>query len=294
MENNNEELQYINLIKEILEKGIDEITRNGNTCSIFGSMMKFSLIDGKIPILTTKKVAIKTCFEELMWFIKGNTDNKLLQQKNVKIWNENSTREFLDSQGLFHLKENDLGPVYGHQWRYFNAEYIDCNTDYKGKGIDQLSYIINCLKDPDKRTSRRLIISAWNPCQLNEMALPPCHIIMQFNVRAGKYLSCAMYQRSCDMGLGVPFNITSYSFLTHLIAHHCDLEAENFIYFMGNCHIYKDHIESLNLQIKNIPYQFPKILIKNKYDNIEDYSYTDIEWLEKYKSYDKINMKMIA
>ena len=165
MENNNEELQYINLIKEILEKGIDEITRNGNTYSIFGSMMKFSLINGKIPILTTKKVAIKTCFEELMWFIKGNTDNNLLQQKNVKIWNDNSTREFLDSQDLFHLKENDLGPVYGHQWRYFNAEYIDCNTDYKGKGIDQL----------------------------NEMALPPCHIIMQFKVRGGKYLSCAMY-----------------------------------------------------------------------------------------------------
>ena len=293
MNTNNEELQYINLIKNILDNGTLEEGRNGYTKSIFGSIMKFTLNNGVIPILTTTKVAIQTCFEELMWFIKGNTDNKLLQEKNVKIWNDNSTRDFLDSRGLNHLEENDLGPVYGHQWRHFNAEYTNCHTDYKGKGIDQLSYIIDSLKDPIKRTSRRLIISAWNPCQLDEMALPPCHIMMQFNVREEKYLSCAMYQRSCDMGLGVPFNIASYSFLTHLIAHHCDLEADNFIYFMGNCHIYEDHILPLQEQIKNIPYQFPKIKIINKYENIDDYSYSDIEWIEKYKSYDKITMKMI-
>lgn len=294
MDINYEELQYINLIKEIIDTGIEENTRNGYTKSIFGSMMKFSLKNGNIPILTTKKVAIKTCFEELMWFIKGQTNNKLLQKKNVNIWNENSTREFLDLQGLTNLEENDLGPIYGHQWRHFNAKYENCNTDYSNKGIDQLDYIINCLKDPSKRNSRRLIITAWNPCQLNEMALPPCHILMQFNVTENKYLSCAMYQRSCDMGLGVPFNIASYSFLTHIIAHHCGLEADKFVYFMGNCHIYNDHIEPLKEQIERKPYKFPKIALKKIYNNIEEYEYNDIEWIEKYNSYNKILMKFIA
>jgi thymidylate synthase len=159
-------------------------------------MMRFSLKDGTIPILTTKKVAIKTCFEELMWFIRGKTDNKLLQDKNVHIWDGNSTREFLDSRNLHHLQENDLGPVYGHQWRHFNAPYTDCNTNYNNMGVDQLADLIENLKDPVKRISRRHIISAWNPCQLNEMALPPCHIMMQFNVSMDKYLSCAMYVRN--------------------------------------------------------------------------------------------------
>lgn len=289
-----EEHQYLDLIKNIIDNGTDENSRNGNTRSIFGNMMRFSLKDGIIPILTTKKVAIKTCFEELMWFIRGKTDNKLLQDKNVHIWDGNSTREFLDSRNLHHLQENDLGPVYGHQWRHFNAPYTDCNTNYNNMGVDQLAELLENLKDPVKRISRRHIISAWNPCQLNDMALPPCHIMMQFNVSMDKYLSCAMYQRSCDVGLGVPFNIASYSFLTHIIAKHCDLVAKEFVYFMGNCHIYNEHMDVLKEQIKREPLPFPKIKINNNHNMIENYSYDDIVWIEKYNSHDKIIMKMKA
>lgn len=289
-----EELQYIRLIEEIIEKGTIEKGRNGDTKSIFGYSMRFSLRNGQIPILTTKKVAIKTCFEELMWFVRGKTDNALLQEKNVHIWDGNSTREFLDGRGLGHLHENDLGPVYGHQWRHFNAEYVDSNTDYTSKGVDQLQQLIDQLKDPEQRSSRRLIVSAWNPCQLDEMALPPCHIMMQFNVREGKYLSCAMYQRSCDVGLGVPFNIASYAFLTHLLAAHCGLEAEDFVYFMGNCHIYLDHLDALKKQTEQSPFPFPKIRIRSVCENIEDYQYDYIEWIEKYQSHSKVAMKMIA
>ena len=146
------------------------------TKSIFGASMRFSLENNTIPILTTKKVAWKTCFKELMWFVNGYTDNTLLQKQKVKIWNANASREFLDSRGLQHLKENDLGYVYGHQWRHFNTKYTTCYDDYSNKGVDQLQYIIDSLKDPNERFSRRLVMSAWNPCQLNEMALPPCHV----------------------------------------------------------------------------------------------------------------------
>ena len=187
---------------------------------------------------------------------KGSTDNKELQEQGVTIWNGNGSRDFLDSVGLINYKENDLGPIYGFQWRHFNAEYNGCDSNYRNKGIDQLAYIINCLKDPDKQTSRRLIISAWNPCQLDKMALPPCHLLMQFNVRDNKYLSCSLYQRSGDIGLGVPFNISSYSLLTHLLAFHCDLVADKFIYNLGNAHIYEEHLNVLEKQINNKPYIF--------------------------------------
>jgi len=289
-----QEMQYLNLIKEIVDNGTLETTRNGQTKSIFGHMMRFSLKDGTIPILTTKRVAWKTCFRELMWFIQGKTDNKILQSQNVKIWNDNSTREFLDQSGLTHLSENDLGPIYGHQWRHYNAEYIDCHTDYNSKGIDQLQNVIDLLQNPETRNSRRIIMSAWNPCQINQMALPPCHILSQFSVRQGKYLSCALYQRSGDVGLGIPFNIVSYSFLTHLIAHHCGLEAESFVHFIGDAHIYLDHIEPLTEQLQRIPFCFPRIrIIKNRY-KIDEYSEDDIEWITPYQHHPPIIMKMIA
>jgi len=288
------ENQYLNLIKEILEKGSLEETRNGKTKSIFGYSMRFSLKDGELPLLTTKKVAWKTCFRELQWFIRGSTNNKELQDKNVHIWDGNSTREFLDSRGLYNNEVNDLGPIYGHQWRHFNAKYVDCHTDYSGKGIDQLANIIDELKNPSTRSSRRHIITAWNPCQLQDMALPPCHILMQFNVRDNKYLSCALMQRSGDVGLGIPINIASYSFLTHIIAKHCDLIADEFVYFLGNAHIYEEHFEPIQEQLKREPFPFPKINILQKHDNIEDYTIDDIEWVEKYVSFDQIKMVMKA
>ena len=287
-----DENQYIALINDILAYGEMVDGRNGNALTVFGSSMHFNLSDNTIPILTTKKVAWRTCAKELFWFIKGSTDNKLLQQSNVHIWDGNGSREFLDSRGLSHLKENDLGPVYGHQWRHFNAVYTDCTTDYTGKGVDQIQYIINSLKDPVERYSRRLILSAWNPSQLDQMALPPCHILAQFNV-IGNELSCALHQRSGDVGLGVPFNIASYSLLTHIIANCCGLIAKEFIYHLGNCHIYDDHIDVLRLQAERKPFDFPKIIIKNKYENIEDYSLDDID-LVNYVCGAPIKMEMRA
>ena len=174
--------------------------------------------------------------------------------------------------------------------QYFSAV---CN-DYNGKGIDQLAEIIENLKNPETRTSRRLIMTAWNPCQLDNMALPPCHVMAQFHVRNGRYLSCALYQRSGDVGLGVPFNIASYSFLTHLIANHCGLEADEFVYFLGNCHIYEKHIEPLKTQLAREPKEFPRIRISTKRENMEDYSLEDVVWETKYEYLDAIKMEMIS
>jgi len=285
-----EENQYLNVIDDIINDGEMIEGRNGSTLTMFGSAMYFSLENNIIPLLTTKKVAWKTCLKELLWFINGSTDNKKLQAENVKIWNDNGSRDFLDSRGLTHLEENDLGPVYGHQWRFFNAPYTNCDESYKGKGVDQLQYIIDSLNDSKERYSRRLVMSAWNPCQINEMALPPCHVLCQFNV-IGNKLSCSLYQRSGDVGLGVPFNIASYSFLTHLIAKHCDLEATEFVYYLGNTHIYDDHIESLKEQIEREPKKFPKVKINNKRDNINDYCLEDFE-IENYECHLPIKMKM--
>ena len=255
--------------------------------------MHFSLENGTIPLLTTKRVAWKTCLKELFWFIRGGTSNENLQKEGVTIWNDNASREFLDSRGLTELRENDLGPVYGHQWRHFNAPYTTCDDNYDGKGVDQLAQIIECLKDPLQRTSRRMVMCAWNPCQLNEMALPPCHILAQFNVTSGNKLSCCMFQRSGDVGLGVPFNIASYSFLTHLLAKHCDLEPFEFIYYLGNAHIYKDHIESLEEQVKREPHAFPTLTVNIKRENINDYVFDDFE-VHNYKHHEVIKMKMVA
>lgn len=289
--NHHEEFQYLRLISEINTYGSMEEGRNGKAKTIFGSGMHFDLSDNKLPLLTTKKVAFKTCLKELLWFINGNTDNKILKDQKVRIWNANGSRDFLDSRGLVNNEVDDLGPVYGHQWRYFNAKYDNCNTDYTGKGVDQLQNIIDQLKNPDTRNSRRLVMSAWNPEQLDEMALPPCHILCQFCVTENNKLSCSLYQRSGDVGLGVPFNIASYSILTHLIAKHCGLEPKEFVYFLGNAHIYDDHIEVLKEQVTRKPYVFPKLNISCVKENISDYVVNDFN-LINYKYHEKIKMEM--
>ena len=285
-----DENQYISLISDILLHGEEIVGRNGTTKAVFGAAMVFNLEDGTLPLLTTKKVAWKTCLKELLWFIKGCTDNDVLREQKVRIWDGNASREFLDSRGLNHLEEGDLGPVYGHQWRHFNAEYKTRHDDYTGKGVDQLQYVIDELKDPEKRSSRRIIMSAWNPCQLNQMALPPCHVLCQFNV-IGDKLSCSLYQRSGDVGLGVPFNIASYSFLTHLLAKHCGLQAHEFVYYLGNTHIYDDHYKPLEEQILKKPYPFPKITINTKKDDINDYVLEDFV-VKDYKHHEVIKMEM--
>jgi thymidylate synthase len=312
-QNSHEEYQYLNLIQNILENGTWEEGRNGKTKSIFGQTMRFSLKDGSIPILTTKKTAWKTCLKELLWFVRGDTNNKLLKEQGVHIWDGNSSREFLDSRGLQKYEVDELGPIYGYQWRHFNKPYVtNKQNELSGfknlsawrdddliveknneKNVDQLQQIIDALKDPNQRTSRRLIMTAWNPCQLDEMALPPCHILCQFNVHDGNKLSCSMYQRSVDTILGLPFNIASYSFLTHLLAKHCGLEAYEFIHFMGNCHLYENAIDAAKLQITREPYTFPTLSIKPVGENINDYQVEDFE-LHNYISHEAIKVAMIA
>ena len=293
-----QEYQYLSLLKNIIKNGVKEQGRNGITYTQIGGMMRFSLKDNKIPLITTKKLAWRVCLKELLWFIRGDTNNDLLQKQNVNIWNANATRDFLDSRGLYHLRENDLGPVYGHQWRFWNAPYsreYGCFEDYRGKGIDQLQNIIDDINESKitGEISRRMIMTAWNPEQIDEMALPPCHVLSQFHITEGNKLSCTLYQRSADMGLGVPFNIASYAFLTHILAKHCDLEAKEFIHFIGNAHIYDDHMDVLEEQIENEPYEPPNLIISEKKKKIEDYKFDDFI-IENYNYHKPIKMKMRA
>jgi len=210
-----EEFQYLEMIEDIIKSGNDKTDRTGTgTYSKFGKMMRYNL-EETFPLLTTKDVFWRGVVEELLWFIRGDTDSNNLTKKKIHIWDANGSREFLDKLGFKDREVGDLGPVYGFQWRHFGAKYINKDTDYTGQGVDQLQQIIETLKkDPD---NRRMIMTAWNPADLHLMALPPCHSFSQFYVADGK-LSCLMYQRSCDMGLGVPFNIASYSLLCCMIA----------------------------------------------------------------------------
>lgn len=286
-----DEHQYLNLIEDILTSGKEQEGRNGVTKAIFGTAMHFSLKDGVVPFMTTKKLAWKTCLKELLWFIRGDTNNKHLKEQNVHIWDANGSRDFLNSRGLIDREEDDLGPIYGFQWRHFNADYDNCHTNYNNKGIDQLKIIIDALKDPKERYSRRILLTAWNPCQLSEMALPPCHVLAQFSVIENNKLCCSLYQRSGDVGLGVPFNIASYSLLTHILAKYCGLEAYEFYYYIGNTHIYDDHYKQLIEQIKRTPYTFPKLTILNCYKSIDDYKMEDFK-IDNYKYHASIKMNM--
>ena len=288
-----EEYQYLNLLNDIMNEGTLEEGRNGFTKCVFGSAMHFSLENGKIPILTTKKTAWKTCLKELLWFVKGQTDNKILTDQNVHIWDGNTTKEFMEARGLSHYSDGDIGPMYGYQWRQFNAPYEGCDADYTGKGIDQLQNVIDCLKDPKQRSSRRMVISAWNPEQLDQGVLPPCHVLFQFNVVHGNKLSCCLMQRSYDSVLGAPFNICSYSLLCCLIAKHCDLEPYEFIHYGGNCHIYDDHFDQVKEQLTRTPYEFPTLEILNKRENINDYVVDDFK-ISNYQHHPPIKAAMRA
>lgn len=292
-----EEMQYLSLIQKIIFTEGNNIRsdRTGTgTLSIFApKQMRFSLLDDKFPLLTTKKVFFKGIVEELFWFLSGSTDVNKLIQKGVHIWTKNSDRSFLDSLGFTDRKEYDAGPIYGHQWRHFGAEYTNASTDYTGKGVDQIKYIIDTLKkDP---TSRRLILMSWNPAVLHEIVLPPCHVMAQFYAKKinDKYhLSLQFYQRSADMGLGVPFNIASYALLLKMIAYCVDMIPNELIYVIGDAHVYKDHIEPLLEQIKRVPYEFPLLKIKETASkDIDKIVYSDLI-LENYKYHDTIKMNM--
>lgn len=289
--NRHGEYQYIDLVQHILQNGVSKGDRTGvGTLSVFGAQMRFSLRDGRFPLLTTKKVFFRGVAEELLWFIKGRTNANELAAKNVHIWDGNGSREYLDKNGLSRRSVGDLGPVYGFQWRHFGAEYKTMNDDYTGQGVDQLAEVIDKVKN--RPEDRRIVMTAWNPAALSEMALPPCHMFCQFYVANGE-VSCQMYQRSCDMGLGVPFNIASYALLTVLVAKQCGLKPGDFVHCLGDAHIYNNHIEAMKEQITREPFAFPTLKIKDRPErqSIEDFLYEDFE-LSGYEHHKAIKMKM--
>ena len=248
---------YLDLMRKILDEGVDRNDRTGTgTRSIFGTQMRFDLNKG-FPLLTTKKVHLRSIIHELLWFLSGDTNIKYLKDNGVSIWDE-----WADENG-------NLGPVYGKQWRSWAAP--------DGRVIDQISNAVEMIKhNPD---SRRIIVSAWNPADVDNMALPPCHALFQFYVANGK-LSCLLYQRSCDFFLGVPFNIASYSLLTMMMAKECDLELGDFVWTGGDTHLYSNHFEQANLQLSRTPRNLPTMLIKRKASSIFDYKYEDFELVD--------------
>ena len=274
--------QYLQFLNHILTNGTKKSDRTGTgTISTFGYQMRFDLQEG-FPLLTTKKVYFKAILGELLWFIKGNTNIKELVDQNIKIWNEwpyetykksneykgEALQEFIDkikNDNKFAEKWGDLGPVYGKQWRNFN-------------GVDQLAKLEYSLKN--NPFSRRHIISAWNPAEVDNMALPPCHSFMQFYVSPDKKLSCQLYQRSADLFLGVPFNIASYALLTIMLAKVCGYGLGDFVHTFGDLHIYNNHVEQINKQLERTPRSLPKILIKKDAKTITDFVYEDFELVD--------------
>ena len=253
--------QYLTLLEHVKQNGQKKEDRTGTgTMSVFGYQMRFNLNEG-FPLLTTKKVHLKSVIYELLWFLSGDTNIKFLKDNGVSIWDE-----WADENG-------NLGPVYGHQWRSWPTS--------EGKEIDQISNLINQIKKtPD---SRRLIVSAWNVGEINKMKLPPCHCFFQFYVADGR-LSCQLYQRSADIFLGVPFNIASYALLTQMIAHVCGLECGEFIHTLGDAHIYTNHIDQVNEQLRRKPKKLPQIKINPSVKSIFDFKYEDFS-LEGYDPY---------
>lgn len=256
--------QYLDYLQHILTHGERKVDRTGvGTLSVFGYQMRFDLSQG-FPLVTTKKLHTKSIFHELLWFLRGDTNIQYLNQNGVSIWNE-----WADEQG-------NLGPVYGRQWRSWQTA--------DGRVIDQIGDLVRQIKtNPD---SRRLIVSAWNVGELDKMALPPCHLLFQFYV-ANKKLSCQLYQRSADSFLGVPFNIASYSLLTHMLAGQCGLEAGDFVWTGGDCHIYLNHLEQVRLQLSRTPYPLPRLCFKRVPPSLFDYEYDDMEVMD-YQSHPPI------
>jgi thymidylate synthase len=246
--------QYLDLLKDILDNGVQKTDRTGTgTLSVFGRQLRFDLSKG-FPLVTTKKLHLRSIIHELLWFLKGETNIQYLKDNGVSIWDE-----WADENG-------ELGPVYGSQWRSWPAP--------GGQHIDQIAQVINQIKT--KPDSRRHIVTAWNPAEVDKMALPPCHALFQFYVADGK-LSCQLYQRSCDTFLGVPFNIASYALLTYMFAQQCDLEPGDFVWTGGDVHLYTNHLEQSRLQLTRQPYPLPQLIIKRKPESIFDYRFEDFE-----------------
>ncbi len=271
---NKQEMNYLSLLGQILNGSEREDRTGVGTYGIFGTQLRFSLEGGTIPLLTTKKMFTKGIIEELLFFIRGETDTKKLEEKGVKIWTGNTSREFLDKKGLTNYAEGEMGPMYGFQWRKFGQQEVNAGElcgEYDSyatlQGVDQLQNAFDLIKnDP---TSRRIIVSAYNPTVSSKCVLEPCHMFFQFHVE-GEYLSCQWYQRSVDSFLGLPFNIASYALLTHMMAKATGLKAKELIFSGGDTHIYKNHVKQVMEQIIREPYPFPVISIKKDLTSIAD------------------------
>lgn len=262
--------QYLDLLQHILEHGGDKGDRTGTgTRSVFGHQMRFDLSKG-FPLLTTKKVHFRSIVIELLWFLKGDTNVKYLQDNKVTIWDEWATAE---QTARFGRPAGELGPVYGHQWRNFGATQNE-DGSYQQNGFDQISWLINEIKT--NPNSRRLIVSGWNPKEASQVALPPCHTLFQFFVQNGK-LSCQLYQRSADVFLGVPFNIASYALLTHMIAQVCDLQVGDFVWTGGDTHLYANHFEQARLQLGRDPLELCQLKLNPEVKSIFDFKFEDID-----------------
>jgi thymidylate synthase len=273
--NKTHERQYLLLLRDILGHGNNRDDRTGvGTIGVFGRHLRYD-VSNYLPILTTKFVPIRIIIEELLWFLRGDTDNKILQEKNVHIWDGNTSREFLDKRGLTNYETGDAGPIYGIQWRHFNAEYKGCHADYIGQGFDQIEYIVNELKT--NPFSRRIYMSAWNPSFMDKMCLPPCHVGAQFYAEKGAdgnmYLSLQFYQRSQDVFLAANFNLVSYTILLYIIAKKVNMYPKEIIHVIGDAHIYKNHIDQCNIQLARNPLPQP-ILEVNK--SVIDKDWKDI------------------
>ena len=278
------EQAYLDLIRDVRDHGTQKGDRTGTgTISHFGAQMRFDLNDG-FPLLTTKKIHTKSVIYELLWFLKGDTHVKYLQDNGVRIWNEWASAE---QTARFGKPEGELGAVYGHQWRNFGASQKE-DGSYNTDGFDQIAWVVNEIKT--NPNSRRLIVSGWNPAEANDVALPPCHTLFQFHVNDGK-LSCQLYQRSADTFLGVPFNIASYALLTCMLAQVCGYEPKEFIHTIGDAHIYKDHFDVVKTQIEREPLPLPHLVLNKDIDNLFDFKIEDIK-LEGYQSHGPLKGKV--
>lgn len=277
MNSSKNEMGYLDLLRYVMSHGVVKSDRTGTgTISHFGAQIRFNLADG-FPLLTTKKVHLKSIIHELFWFLSGSTNVEYLKQHNVRIWDDWA----VESQTMrFNRAAGDLGPIYGHQWRNYGATKRE-DGSYNSDGIDQITDVINQIKtNPD---SRRLIVTGWNPHEATQVALPPCHTMFQFFVADGK-LSCQLYQRSADLFLGTPFNVASYGILTHMVAQVCGLEVGEFIWTGGDCHIYQNHIEQVELQLSRELYDLPTLSLNPDIDSIFDFKFEDIT-VNGYKSH---------
>lgn len=281
---NKNEQAYLNLLHQVLTEGTEKGDRTGTgTLSHFGAQLRFDLASG-FPLLTTKKVHFKSIVYELLWFLSGSTHVDYLQKNGVRIWNEWATAE---QTARFNRPEGDLGPVYGHQWRNYGASQLD-DGSYHNDGVDQITQVVEQIKS--NPNSRRLIVSGWNPGEAEQVALPPCHTLFQFFVADNK-LSCQLYQRSADLFLGVPFNIASYALLTHMVAQVCGLDVGEFIWTGGDCHIYQNHREQVELQLTRSLYELPTLTLNPDVDDIFAFNYEDIS-VNGYESHPAIKAKV--